>query len=193
MFSEVNSLRQLFHKIVADCYERYTGMCDAELTYYIADLLTDFSDPNSLYRLRDERGAPIEEVSRMLQASDQIYGTAPSFIAERAIRKHIGDYSLFHAGMYPEMFRSPQQREGQLYQEIVHAGRSSYYVVSQFNVFEYAAEAPLFERLAENFELCVYGLNKVRCEFERACLLSATRSATTSAMTPAAQLEEQAI
>jgi len=167
MFSEVHSLRQLFHKIVADCYARYTGLRDAELTYYVADLLTDFSDLDRLYHLRDESGAPIEEMSRMLYASDPVFGTASSFGAEREIRKHIGDYSLFHAGMYPEMFRSPRHRDGQLYEEMVQAGRSSYYVVSQFNLCEYAAEAPLFERLTENFELCVYGLNKVRGEFNR--------------------------
>jgi hypothetical protein len=50
---------------------------------------------------------------------------------------------------------------------MVQAGKDSYYVVSQFNVFEFAAEAPLFERLAANFESCVYGLNKVRRELER--------------------------
>lgn len=170
MFSEVQSLRQLFHKIVAECYERYAGVRDAELTYYVADLLTDFSVLDPRFRMRDEQGLPIEDLAQMLIASDPVFGSAPSFIAERAVRKHIGDYSLFHAGMYPEMFRSPHQNEGELYEEIVHAGRSSYYVVSQFNVFEYAAEAPLFERLAENFELCVYGLNKVRSEFERLCL-----------------------
>lgn len=184
MFSEAQSLRQLFHQIVADCYGRYTGMRDTELTSYIADLLTDFTDLDQLYRLRDENGAPIEELSRMLAASDPVYGSAPSFLAERAIRKHIGDYSLFQAGMYPEIFRSPHHDEGELYQEVVLAGQSSYYVVSQFNCFEFAAEAPLFGRLAENFELCVYGLNKVRSEFERLCLLSANA---------APQLQEHAI
>jgi hypothetical protein len=171
MFSEIHSLRQLFHKIVADCYERYTGMCDAEITYYIADMLTEFSDPNRLYRMSEAKGAPLEEIARMMLESDPIFGTAPSFIAERAMRKHVGDYSLFHAGMYPEMFRSSLKPENHLYEEIIHAGQSSYFVVSQFNVFEYAGEAALFSRLAENFELCVYGLSKVRGEFERACLL----------------------
>jgi hypothetical protein len=184
MFSETQSLRQLFHKVVADCYSRYTGLRDPELTSYVADILSDFADLDRLYGMRDEQGTPIEEVSRMLEASDPVYGTAPSFIAERAMRKHIGDYSLFHAGMYPEIFRSQDRHEGELYQEIVQAGRSSYYVVSQFNVFEYAAEAELFERLAENFELCVYGLNKVRCEFDRLCLRSGAELA---------QFEEHAI
>jgi hypothetical protein len=39
------------------------------------------------------------------------------------------------------------------------AGKESYTVVSAFDQFEYKDEAPLFRRLAENFELCVFGLN----------------------------------
>jgi len=38
----------------------------------------------------------------MLIESDPIYGPAPSFDRERQVRKHIGDYTLFYAGMFPE-------------------------------------------------------------------------------------------
>ena len=41
------------------------------------------------------------------------------------------------------------------------AGKESYRIVSKFDQFEYRRVAPLFRRLAENFELCVYGLNRV--------------------------------
>ena len=42
----------------------------------------------------------------MVQASDPVNGSAQSFDAERAVRKHIGDYALFVAGMYPEAMAS---------------------------------------------------------------------------------------
>ena len=42
----------------------------------------------------------------MVLAADPVNGTAPSFDAERALRKHIGDYALFVAGMYPEAIDS---------------------------------------------------------------------------------------
>ncbi|WP_213807408.1 hypothetical protein [Granulicella sp. dw_53] len=167
METEPYSLRQLFHEVVAECYVKHAGMDDGEVTSYVADLLTDFSNADRLYRLRDAQGRPLEDMATMLLASDPVLGSAPSFEAEREIRKHIGDYTLFHTGMYPELLNSWPHQDGQRYLEMVQAGKDSYYVVSQFNVFEYAVEAPLFERLAESFELCIYGLNKVRGELER--------------------------
>jgi hypothetical protein len=44
------------------------------------------------------------------------------------------------------------------------AGKESYYIVSKFEFFEYAKVAPLFGRLSNHFEQCVYGLNLVKNE-----------------------------
>ena len=101
----------------------------------------------------------------MMAASDPVHGTAASFDQERYIRKHIGDYTLFLTGMYPESLHLWRQRTRFL--QMVRAGKESYWIVSQFNVFEYAQEAPLFEKLSESFEGCVYGLTKVRGEMEK--------------------------
>ena len=49
----------------------------------------------------------------------------------------------------------------------MHAGKESYYIVSQFNLFEYEQEAPLFGRLSDWFERCILGLTIVRDELER--------------------------
>jgi hypothetical protein len=49
----------------------------------------------------------------------------------------------------------------------VKAGKESYAIVSSFDQFEYREEAPLFRRLSESFELCVYGLHLVRRDLER--------------------------
>lgn len=163
MDTETHSLRQIFHELVSECYAEHVGMRDQEVSSYVADLLTDFSKSDRLYRLRDAGGRPLEQVDAMLAASDPVHGTAPSFDTERQIRKHIGDYALFLTGMYPESVR----RADESFFHLVAAGKESYYVVSQFNVFEYAIEAPLFGKLAESFESCIYGLQKVRGELER--------------------------
>jgi hypothetical protein len=47
------------------------------------------------------------------------------------------------------------------------AGKESYKVVSAFDQFEYRDEAPLFRRPADNFEMCVFGLNLVKRDMER--------------------------
>src|SRR5580692_8865122 len=119
-----------------------------------------------LYQVRDEMGHPIEELDEMMLAADPVHGTAPSFDAERALRKHIGDYALFVAGMYPEAMASDRRirRHHPSLGELIHAGKESYFIVSQFNLFEYEQEAPLFARLSDRFERCILGLTLVREE-----------------------------
>ena len=48
--------------------------------------------------------------------------------------------------------------------ELIRAGKESYYIVSQFNLYEYEQEAPLFARLSDSFERCILGLTLVRDE-----------------------------
>jgi hypothetical protein len=165
-----HSLRHLFHQLVDDCYRRQLGLDDAELSTYVADLLTDFSESDRIYALLDEEGRPLKRVAEMIAASDPVHGTAASFDAEREARKHIGNYALFFTGMYPR-----SQPENFL--NLIEAGKESYYIVSQFNLFEYAREAPLFEKLAERFETCVHGINLVRGELDKLHALPISESA----------------
>jgi hypothetical protein len=111
-------------------------------------------------------GRPIAELEEMLNAADPVHGTASSFDAERALRKHIGDYALFVAGMYPEATESHRRlrRHYPSLEELIQAGKESYFIVSQFNLFEYEQEAPLFARLSDRFERCILGLTLVREE-----------------------------
>ena len=100
----------------------------------------------------------------MLLESDPIYGPAPSFDRERQVRKHIGDYTLFLSGMFPESINQFRLRRQRLenFVDFIKAGKESYYIVSKFDQFEYANLAPLFAKLAHEFESCVYGLNLVK-------------------------------
>lgn len=56
---------------------------------------------------------------------------------------------------------------GEMLLDYVKAGKESYAIVSSFDQFEYRQEAPIFRRLSECFEFCVYGLNLVRQDLER--------------------------
>ena len=167
MIPEEHALRQLFHQTVSDCYSEHLGLHDTEVTSYIADLLTEFCVVENLYRIRDAEGRPLKEVGEMLTASDPIHGTAASFDAERMVRKHIGDYALFSTGMYPEAVQHSKFAGDASFLDMVRTGKESYYIVSQFNLFEYQNEAPFFGRLAEEFESYMYGLTKVRGELDR--------------------------
>jgi hypothetical protein len=166
MQSQAHPLEPFFHQVVRNSYEGKLGLHDPDVTSYVARLLCEFSEADKLYKVRDEVGRPIDELTEMMQASDPVHGTAPSFDAERAVRKHIGDYALFVAGMYPEAMGSDRRRRRRQPSlgELIHAGKESYFIVSQFNLFEYEQEAPLFARLSDGFERCILGLTLVREE-----------------------------
>lgn len=164
MIPERHPLRQLFHEVVADCYATHCEIEDPELTTYIGDLLTEFSAAENLYRIRDAEGRPVKAVKDMVLAADPVFGAAASFDEEREVRRHIGDYALFATGMYPESMHLWRHSGDSSFLEMVNTGKESYYIVSQFDLFEYKSEAPLFARLSEDFERCMYGLNQVREE-----------------------------
>jgi hypothetical protein len=169
--SAENPLRKLFEEIVYGCYSQMPELNDAEIASYVAGILTDFAETEQLYRIRDRRGRPLHEVSDMLVASDPVYGEAYSFPREREVRKHIGDFSLFFAGMFPESAQWLRRSPRESLQALKRAGKESYYIVSQFDVFEYELEAPLFARLADGFDACAEGLMQVRKEIDRRRLL----------------------
>lgn len=167
MISERHPLRQLFHDVVAGCYATHSGITDPEVTSYVGDLLTEFTATDKLYRIRDAGGRPLKAIQELVRAADPVYGAAASFDEEREVRRHIGDYALFATGMYPESMHLWRHSGDSSFVEMVRAGKESYYIVSKFDLFEYESEAPLFARLSEEFERCMYGLTHVREELDR--------------------------
>jgi hypothetical protein len=166
METQSHPLEPFFQQAVRNSYEGKLGLHDPDVTGYVARLLCEFSESENLYKVRDEMGRPIAELEEMLCAADPVHGTASSFDAERALRKHIGDYALFVGGMYPEATGSNRRmrRHYPSLEELIRAGKESYFIVSQFNLFEYEQEAPLFARLSDGFERCILGLTLVRDE-----------------------------
>jgi hypothetical protein len=155
-------LRQLFTGLAARQLP-----ADRELASYVSDLLIDFVHLDHLYRIRNCRGKRLEEVGEMLVESNPLL-EASSFQREREVRKHIGDYTLFLTGMFPEYVAALPRRGLRLDSIIdyVKAGKESYRIVGAFDQFEYRQIAPLFRRLAEQFEVCVHGLNRVKSDLE---------------------------
>ena len=166
MQMQTHPLEPFFQQAVRNSYEGRLGLRDPDVTNYVARLLCEFSDARNLYSMRDGTGRLIEELHEMELAADPVNGAAPSFDAERALRKHIGDYALFVAGMYPEATGSNRRlrHHSASLAELIRAGKQSYFIVSQFDLFEYEKEAPLFARLADGFEHWLLGLTLVREE-----------------------------
>ncbi len=162
-------LRQFFDDLVRRRFFTDVRLRDLPVVNYVAVLLTDFVRLDNLYRIRNARGQPLDDVGEMLIESNPMLA-ASSFDREREVRKHIGDYTLFLTGLFPESVataRRRQQFRSDAFVDYIEAGKESYAIVSSFDQFEYREEAPLFRRLSANFELCVYGLNLAKQDLER--------------------------
>jgi hypothetical protein len=168
MIEESHPLQQMFQDLVGRHYAEEIGIRDPQIVAYVSHLLAEFCDADQLYKIHNAANRPLADVGEMLLESDPIYGPAPSFDRERQVRKHIGDYTLFFAGMFPESINHFRLRRHRLenFVDWIKAGKESYYVVSKFEHFEYTKVAPLFAMLAKNFEGCVYGLNMVKNDLE---------------------------
>jgi hypothetical protein len=151
-------LRRLFADLVS-C----ELVSERDVAAYVADLLVDFTHIDRLYRIRNSRGKRLEEVGEMFLESNPLL-RAQSFEREREVRKHIGDFTLFLTGMFPEYVAALPRRGLRLDSVIdyVKAGKESYRVVAAFDQFEYRRVAPIFRRLADQFEYCMFGLNQVK-------------------------------
>ncbi|HZR28835.1 MAG TPA: hypothetical protein VFA71_08640 [Terriglobales bacterium] len=168
MVAESNPLLRMFQELVSYHFSCDVGIRDSEVHAYISNLLCEFCDTEQLYKVHDASGRPLHDVGEMLLESDPVYGEAPSFDRERQVRKHIGDYTLFFTGLFPESLNHHRLRRQRLESliDFMKAGKESYYIVSKFEHFEYAKVAPLFARLSKQFEHCVYGLNQVKNDLQ---------------------------
>ena len=162
------SLRELFDELLRRNFEENLHCSDREIILYLANLLTDFSRAERLYAIRNAKGKTLEDVGEMLLESNPLF-EAPSFDREREVRKHIGDFTLFFVGLFPEAvnrWRLRRQRLDSLL-DYVRTGKESYFIVSEFNLCEYKEAAPLFRKMSDQFELCVFGLNLVKRSLEQ--------------------------
>jgi hypothetical protein len=79
--------------------------------------------------------------------------------------RHIGDFTLFWTGVYPEAVSTARRRgdpDGVL--NFTAQGKRAYRIAGEDARF--AEEAPVLRRLSDEFELCAVGLREVRHEWE---------------------------
>lgn len=160
-------LRRLFTRLCDRALAEQVRLREPIVARYMADLLTRFAHADNLYRIRDAAGRRLDDVGEMLLESDP-RARASSFEREREVRRHIGDYTLFFLGLFPEYLgRHATTRVHDLFVDWARAGRESYRIVAAFNLGPYAEEAPLFARLADAYDFCVVGLNFVKQDLAR--------------------------
>jgi hypothetical protein len=159
-------LRRLFAGLTEQTFLNTLGIGDPPLIDYLSFLLTRFIHFDAIYRLSSAQGRRLEEVADMMLEAESM---PPEGRTRREVYRHIGDFTLFWTGVYPEALqrlRSVLRKDHFI--DYCEQGKRSYLIASSFEEDPYRDEAPVLRRLSAEFELCAYGLNQVRKEWERA-------------------------
>lgn len=159
---ESHPLHRLFRGLTESTFMADLGIGDPRLVGYVAELLASFVPSQAVWRIRDERGQPIAEVTRMIAEAES---TADE-TWRGEYHRHVGDYTLFWTGVYPEALAKLQGTDSPdcliSYQQ---QGKRSYYLASTLPGV--GDRGSVLRRLSEQFELCAFGLSRVRREWEK--------------------------
>jgi len=163
-------LRQLFGALTEKSFMEHLGWPDPNVTSYVSNLLVDFVHTDRLYKIRNQQGQSVDTVVDLLFESEVLL-QAQSMDRERDVHQHIGDFTLFMAGLFPEYLRR-LKTTGLIYHkdflvDYMKTGKRSYGIVARMADSPSGEEPPLFRKLSDNFELCVTGLGFVRSDLDR--------------------------
>jgi hypothetical protein len=136
------------------------GLGEREIVDYVASVLTEFAHSDRWLMLRDAEGRRLGSVVEMLISAAELRSQARAD-SERALRKYVGDYTLFMSGL----FRSYVERGGYL-SYYFEEGKRSYLLVSQLDLALYRPGFLLFDQLGRRFEYYSGALDFMRrCYF----------------------------
>mgnify|MGYP007030164244 CR=1 FL=1 len=163
---EGHPLRRLFSGLTEHAFFAHLGVADPRLTDYLSLLLTRFIHFDTIYRLRSAAGRPLTELVDMVLEAEQLPAGGRT---QREYYRHIGDFALFWTGIFPEFLDHSRRhlRSKDAFVDYCAQGKRSYWIASQFSESPYQEEAPILRRISEQFELCAYGLNQVRREWQQ--------------------------
>jgi hypothetical protein len=153
-----DDIGRFFRGLTEHAFHARLGIVDPPLVDYVSLLLVRFIRNDEIRSLPRQAAAVLDDVTDMLSAVQQ----APAEAAREEYR-HIGDYTLFWSGLYPEAlrrFQHPTRQDHLL--DYRAAGKKAYWIASTLEPADAAEERDLLARLSHDYDLCVEGLAEVR-------------------------------
>jgi len=158
---EKSPVRRYFAGLAENTFQAQLGIVDPPVVDYVSNLLIRFIRSDVVHRMRGITGRPLMSVPEMVNEASERLGDA-----QREIHQHIGDFTLFWAGVYPEALQGDKHDSIQYDAYRAH-GKRSYLIASSIESDnEDAPPGSVLERLSERFDLCCYGLREIRRQWE---------------------------
>lgn len=155
-------LRQMFAGHVENALYSEIGLADPELVAYLTALLVRFVHMDTIFPPSRLDGQRIEGIAQLLE---EMSGDTISLRKERDVHRHVGDFTLFWSGLYPEALRFGRSRVGGQRDALLDysvRGKQSYLRAAQLS--DAGNDIPprkLLQRLSTHYELCARGLEIV--------------------------------
>ena len=145
---ESHPLHRLFRGLTEHAFMDELGIGDPPLVGYVAELLASFVPSQTVWRLRDTQGRQLNQVTAMIAEAEASDDAA----RRRECHRHVGDFTLFWTGVYPEALgklQGPSRADALVsYQQ---QGKRSYYLASTLS--EPKTRVTYLLRLSDQFEL----------------------------------------
>lgn len=157
---ESHPLLRLFRGMTESTFMTELGIGDPRLVGYVANLLARFVPSQTVWWIRDGDGRRLTEVTAMVAEAESASNAAHRCDCHR----HVGDFTLFWTGVYPEAlakFQAVDSRDHLINYQL--QGKKSYYLASTLD----DDQGAVLRRLSDQFELCAFGLSRVRREWEK--------------------------
>lgn len=162
-YSADHPLRRYFAGLAEHAFIDDLGVADPPLIDYLSELLSRFISMDAIHRFQSS-GRTLEQVADMLFEAEAM---PPEGRTYREVHRHIGDFTLFWTGVYPEALRRLKAATRMdHFINYCEQGKRSYYLAGACEDDPYREEARVLRRLSEQYELCAFGLSKVRQEWE---------------------------
>jgi len=156
-------LHRFFAGLSEHTFQAQLGIADPPLIDYVTDLLVRFVRSDAVYRIRSLNGKPLAQVAIMMSEAENRIGDA-----KRDVHRHIGDFTLFWVGVYPEALgRMQSSTKKDHLVDYCAQGKRAYWIASTISSEDDSFDGELLGRLSREFEMCAYGLREVRREWER--------------------------
>jgi hypothetical protein len=150
------SSRFYFYILVRHVFRR-SGIEDRSVADYVAEVLAEFARAERARCVVPGQSNPLDYFFEMLAAL-QTADERTSFF----IRAHIGNYSLFFSGVFPERIRFRAEARGfpdvRYYDAL---GRAHYRAASDHRLAQRYELAAIFDTLSERFERTRLALNEI--------------------------------
>lgn len=158
-----STVERFFRGISEFIFHTKLGVADVQLVDYVSDLMLRFVRVDSLYSLRQSDGMRTKHVVQMISEAERRIG-----LAKREVYRHVGDFTLFWSGMYPESLAAKKNR-GESPDQLIdycRQGKRAYAIAAEIEGGADRPSSELIHRMSEHFEMCAYGLREVRRHWE---------------------------